>query len=44
MFSEVGRQAIYVDQNWQYGDYYENGKRPDDGLAVARMVGEHHAS
>jgi homoserine O-acetyltransferase len=38
-FSEVGRQAIYADQNWQYGDYYENGKRPDAGLAVARMVG-----
>ncbi len=38
-FSEVGRQAIYADPNWQYGDYYENGKRPDAGLAVARMVG-----
>jgi len=38
-FSEVGRQAIYADPNWQYGDYYANGKRPDAGLAVARMVG-----
>lgn len=38
-FSEVGRQAIYADPNWQSGDYYENGKRPDAGLAVARMVG-----
>jgi homoserine O-acetyltransferase len=38
-FSEVGRQAIYADPNWQFGDYYENGKRPDAGLAVARMVG-----
>jgi homoserine O-acetyltransferase len=38
-FSEVGRQAIYADPNWQYGDYYDNGKRPDAGLAVARMVG-----
>ncbi len=39
-FSEVGRQAIYADPHWQYGDYYENGsKRPDTGLAVARMVG-----
>lgn len=38
-FSEVGRQAIYADPNWQYGDYYENGRRPDAGLAVARMIG-----
>ena len=38
-FSEVGRQAIYADPNWQYGDYYANGKRPDAGLAVARMIG-----
>ena len=38
-FSEVGRQAIYADPNWQHGDYYGNGKRPDAGLAVARMVG-----
>ncbi len=38
-FSEVGRQAIYADPNWQYGDYYGNGRRPDAGLAVARMIG-----
>jgi homoserine O-acetyltransferase len=38
-FSEVGRQAIYADPNWQGGDYYENGRRPDAGLAVARMIG-----
>lgn len=38
-FSEVGRQAIYADPNWQHGNYYGNGKRPDAGLAVARMVG-----
>jgi homoserine O-acetyltransferase/O-succinyltransferase len=38
-FSEVGRQAIYADPNWQNGDYYANGKRPDAGLAVARMIG-----
>ena len=24
-FSEVGRQAIYADPNWQHGDYYGNG-------------------
>ncbi len=38
-FSEVGRQAIYADPNWQHGDYYSNGRRPDAGLAVARMIG-----
>lgn len=38
-FSEVGRQAIYADPNWNNGDYYLNGKKPDAGLAVARMVG-----
>lgn len=37
-FSEVGRQAIYADPNWNGGDYY-NGPRPNAGLAVARMVG-----
>ncbi|MCC9074787.1 homoserine O-acetyltransferase [Litorilinea aerophila] len=38
-FSEVGRQAIYADPNWNNGNYYESGKKPDAGLAVARMVG-----
>ncbi len=38
-FSEVGRQAIYADPNWNNGDYYDAGKKPDAGLAVARMVG-----
>jgi homoserine O-acetyltransferase len=38
-FSEVGRQAIYADPNWQGGDYYETGRKPDAGLAVARMIG-----
>jgi homoserine O-acetyltransferase len=37
-FSEVGRQAIYADPNWNRGDYYA-GLRPNAGLAVARMVG-----
>lgn len=38
-FSEVARQAIYADPNWQRGEYYSNGHRPDAGLAVARMIG-----
>ncbi len=37
-FSEVGRQAIYADPNWNGGDYYD-GPRPNAGLAVARMIG-----
>ena len=37
--SEVGRQAIYADPAWNNGDYYDAPKRPDAGLAVARMVG-----
>jgi homoserine O-acetyltransferase len=38
-FSEVGRQAIYADPAWNNGDYYTNGRRPDAGLSVARMMG-----
>ncbi|HZY43096.1 MAG TPA: homoserine O-acetyltransferase, partial [Anaerolineae bacterium] len=34
-FSEVGRQAIYADPNWNRGNYY-HGPRPNAGLAVAR--------
>jgi homoserine O-acetyltransferase len=36
--SEVGRQAIYADPAWQGGDYYASERRPDAGLAVARMI------
>lgn len=38
-FSEVGRQAIYADPHWNQGAYYDQEKKPDAGLAVARMVG-----
>jgi homoserine O-acetyltransferase/O-succinyltransferase len=37
-FHEVGRQAIMADPQWRGGDYYADGKTPDDGLAVARMA------
>jgi len=37
-FNEVARQAIMVDPKWNSGSYY-SGKRPDLGLAVARMIG-----
>jgi homoserine O-acetyltransferase len=38
-FNEVARQAIIADPNWNEGDYYTNGRKPDLGLAVARMIG-----
>ncbi len=37
-FNEVGRQAIMADPNWNSGNYYGSSP-PDDGLAVARMIG-----
>ena len=37
-FNEVARQAIIADPNWNNGDYYD-GKKPDLGLSVARMIG-----
>lgn len=37
-FNEIARQAIMSDPNWKQGKYY-GLKRPDMGLAVARMVG-----
>jgi homoserine O-acetyltransferase/O-succinyltransferase len=37
-FNEVGREAIMADPNWNGGDYYQ-GDPPDNGLAVARMIG-----
>ncbi len=37
-FNEVARQSIMADPNWQEGHYY-GGKKPDMGLAIARMIG-----
>jgi homoserine O-acetyltransferase len=37
-FNEVGRQAIYADPDWCGGRYWETGKTPARGLAVARMA------
>ncbi|ADJ25703.1 homoserine O-acetyltransferase [Dehalogenimonas lykanthroporepellens BL-DC-9] len=37
-FNEVGRQAIMGDPNFNNGRYY-NGRKPERGLAMARMVG-----
>ena len=37
-FNEIGRRAIITDPNWNGGNYAP-GRRPNHGLAVARMVG-----
>lgn len=37
-FNEMARQAIMADPNWNKGDYYQ-ASGPDQGLAVARMIG-----
>ncbi|MFZ5834226.1 MAG: homoserine O-acetyltransferase MetX [Pseudomonadota bacterium] len=37
-FHEVGRQAIMADPDWCNGDYLTQDKRPEKGLAVARMA------
>ena len=37
-FHEVGRQAVMADPDWCGGKYIEAGKRPEKGLAVARMA------
>jgi len=38
-FSAVAREAIMRDPDFAGGDYYSTGKRPDRGLALARMIG-----
>ncbi len=37
-FNEVIRQSIMADPAWRKGYYYEHGQ-PENGLAVARMIG-----
>ena len=37
-FAEVGRQAVIADPDWCGGDYPLHGKKPQSGLAVARMA------
>jgi homoserine O-acetyltransferase len=37
-FNEVGRQAVMADPDWAHGRYFEQGKNPTKGLAVARMA------
>jgi homoserine O-acetyltransferase len=37
-FSAVAREAIMRDPDFNGGDFYDNGARPDLGLSLARMV------
>ena len=38
-FNEVARQAIMKDPNWHNGNYLEKNVNPNQGLALARMLG-----
>ena len=38
-FNEIARQAITSDPHFHCGRYLEQGKRPQRGLAIARMIG-----
>jgi len=38
-FDVVGRNAILRDTNFRNGQYYDDGPRPNVGLAIARMIG-----
>ena len=38
-FNEIARQAISSDQDFNEGRYVEDGKNPDRGLGLARMIG-----
>ncbi|HLR13753.1 MAG TPA: homoserine O-acetyltransferase [Burkholderiaceae bacterium] len=38
-FNEVARRAIITDPQFHGGNYYEHGVVPQNGLAVARMIG-----
>jgi homoserine O-acetyltransferase len=38
-FEIIGRKSILTDPDYQGGDYYGSGRKPDGGLAYARMIG-----
>lgn len=38
-FDIVGRKAIQFDPDWQGGDFYGTGRKPDKGLSLARKLG-----
>jgi homoserine O-acetyltransferase len=38
-WNAIARSAIMSDPDWQGGQYYGSGRKPDSGMGVARMVG-----
>lgn len=38
-FNAVERRSITEDSNWNEGNYYKTGNKPEQGLSVARMIG-----
>ena len=38
-WNAIARNAIMADTDWQEGHYYGTGRKPDGGMALARMVG-----
>ncbi len=38
-FDAVGRNAIIKAADWHEGNYYDQKKQPESGLAIARMIG-----
>ena len=38
-WNAIARSAIMADPDWQGGHYHGTGRKPDAGMAVARMVG-----
>jgi homoserine O-acetyltransferase len=38
-WNAIARNAIMADPDWQGGDYYDSGRTPNAGIAVARQVG-----
>ena len=38
-WNAIARNAIMADPDWQGGHYHDTGRKPDAGMAVARMVG-----
>ena len=38
-WNAIARESIMGDPDWQGGDFYGTGRKPDSGMGVARMVG-----
>ncbi len=38
-WNAIARNAIMADPDWQYGNYYGTGRKPDAGIGIGRMVG-----